>query len=315
MAILQHIDSKEMVILSSQHTVGRSKSNLICVQERDISKTHATFFWENGKWYLRDHSRNGTKVDNHMVHQSTTQLNEEATIQFGTNTKTSWKLINNRPPTSYLQAIHNTSLILELASTPLYPDEQEPIVSFYFSKAMQWAADNGDTTEELVHNQHYFFDDKEWVFMENEPLEDTVDNMGIIKKACIDCHLSPDEEGVEVKLVINDLELNLGEHVYNHLLLLLVRKRLDDIRNNFSFEEQGWVFTEDVLTQLSKELVKEIDVYYFNIMIHRLRKHLKSLKPYGHLFSNIIERKRGKIRLNHAQIRILKGKEVIDSHQ
>lgn len=306
MAAIQHITTKEIILLSSQHTVGRSKSNLMCIPEKDISKTHATIFWENNGWYLRDHSRNGTRVNGNVVHHSATKLAKGAKLQFGANVDTTWKILDNRPPSSYLKTTAGQSELLELASTPLYPNEQKPIVSFYRSKAMQWEVDNGDTTEELTDGEIYHFDGKSWLFVENEPLEDTVDNLGVINRARLDCHLSADEESVEVKLIINDLELNLGERVYNYLLLLLVRKRLQDSKEGYSANEQGWMFVEDLLQQLSKELVKEIDVYYFNIMIHRLRNHLKSLKPYGHLFSNIIERKRGKLRLNHSQIRILK---------
>lgn len=312
MAALQHISTSEVLLLSTQHTVGRSKANLICIPEKDISKTHATIFWDNSQWFLRDHSRNGTKVNGNMVHHTTVELNEGNQLQFGSNHGTTWTFVNANPPSSYLQAVNNPREVIELAFSSLYPNEEKPIISFYLSKTMQWEADNGETTEELEDGEQYKFDNKTWVFVENEPLEDTVDNFGVINRASLDCHLSPDEESVEVKLVINDLELTLGEHVYNYLILLLARKKRQDMKADFADEEQGWMFVEDLLHQLSKELVKEVDVYYFNIMIHRLRKHLKGLKPYGHLFSNIIERKRGKLRLNHSQIRILKSNQEIE---
>jgi len=315
MAVLQNVATNEVMLLNTQHTIGRSYSNLLCIREKDISKTHATIYWENSKWFVRDHSRNGTKVNDKMVHHANASLEKNSKIQFGTQVNTTWKLLNIDPPSSYLQSVQNKSDYIALASTPLYPNDEKPIVSFYLSKAMTWAADNEDTTEELVHGQQYSFGDQDWIFFENEPLEDTLDNVNIISQASLECNLSADEESVEVKFIINDLELNLGERVYNYLLLFLARRRVEDSQAGSNLEEQGWMFVEDLLKQLSKELLKEVDVYYFNIMIHRLRSHLKNLKPYGHLFSNIIERKRGKLRLNHPKIRILKENQELMSYQ
>jgi hypothetical protein len=184
-------------------------------------------------------------------------------------------------------------------------------VSFYRSANLKWEMDDGLSTHELLHGHQYTFNDMKWVFIENEPIEDTYDHQQLFSKAKFHCYLSPDEESVEVKIIINELELSLGEKVYNYLLLLLARRRLEDKSKGFKSEEQGWAFVNQLLQELSRELLQDIDVYYFNVMIHRFRSHLKSIKPYGHLFANIIERQRGKVRLHHPNIKIFKNQQEI----
>ena len=307
MATIRQLSSGNIQILSLQHTIGRNKTNQLYIHEHDVSRAHATIYWENNQWLLRDHSRNGTKVDNRLVHQGIAHLAEGAQIQFGSSKATIWQLTNGSAPKSYLQPLTDNQEILELKPGLMYPNHNRPAASFFLSQNLKWAVDNGEYTEELKHRQRYQLHNAEWLFYENDPVEETVDNLQIVRQASIDCHLSLDEESVEVVISMNELKLSLGERVYNYLLLLLARKRLADIDLIDMADEQGWVYVDDILPQLSKELLKEIDVYYLNIMIHRFRAHVKNLEPYGHLFANIIERKRGKLRLNHPNIRVIKA--------
>ena len=306
MAVLKHQLTGEVQFLTTQHTVGRNPSNLLIIDAIDVSRAHATIFWENQAWYVRDHSRNGTIVNHKYLNQSTLKLQVGDKIQFGNQEPATWELIDSGPPTSFLQSGTKDFFSLATNSITLYPDRDRPLASFYLSKNHRWALDNGNFTEELIHGESYSFDDKSWVFFENTPLDETLDYKSVLEEASLICKLSPDEESVQVKVVVNELELDLGEKVYNHLILLLARRKQQDAERGFAKEEQGWIFIEELLPRLSKELMREIDVYYLNIMIHRLRSHLKDLKPYGYLFSNIIERRRGKLRINHPKIQVYK---------
>jgi DNA-binding response OmpR family regulator len=136
-------------------------------------------------------------------------------------------------------------------------------------------------------------------------------NIDITKNARFEVFLSMDEENILSRIRINDLVLNLGERVYNHLLLLLVREKKVDIEAGLNRKLSGWVHMESISNALSKELLKDVDNYYINIQIHRLRKHLMSLEPYGYLFTNIIEREKGKLRFNMDNFKIIKGKDLV----
>ncbi len=307
MSVIKNTDSDEMVVLRATLTVGRSVSSLLQIAENDISKNHATLSWEHDHWQIKDHSRNGTLVNGRLLHHSTGKLSGDDVIQFGANNTTRWKLMNEEGPLSYLRAHTDEFKIIRLEGTHLmYPNEESPEVSFFKSVRLEWVMDDNENTRPLRHNRQYEFGGEAWTYYDNEPLQDTIDISNQVETASIDCYLSSDEESVQIKIVMNDLEMNLGEKVYNFLLLLLARQRLEDMEAGFAESEQGWLFVEPLLESLSKELFREVDIYYFNVMIHRFRDHVRKLKPFGHLFANVIERKRGKIRLNYSTIRIIK---------
>jgi len=67
---------------------------------------------------------------------------------------------------------------------------------------------------------------------------------------------------------------------------------------------------DDLYEALSKELLKEVDAYYINTLIHRLRKNLINLPPYGFLFANIVERKKGKLRFGLPNFEIEKERAL-----
>ena len=315
MAVIQHLTTKATQILNLQHRVGRDKTNQLYINEQDVSRSHATIYWDKNQWMLRDHSRNGTRVNNRLVCQNITRLEAGHQIQFGSTENTIWELTNDGPPKSYLEPLVNNKNVLELTNGLMYPDANQPIASFFLSQNMKWAVDNGVSTEELRHQQRFMLHDVEWCFYENDPVTETIDNLKIVEQASLIFMLSPDEESVEVKIAVNQLELSLGERVYNYLLLQLARKRQFDQEGNITTSEQqsiaqGWLSIEALLIQLSKELQKDIDKNYLNIMIHRFREHIRNIQPYGHLFTNIIERKRGMIRLNHPNISIQKNNQL-----
>ena len=307
MSVLKNTALGKMVVLRATHTIGRSISSLLQIAENDISKNHATLSWEGDHWQLKDHSRNGSLLNGRLLHHASAKVTAETTLQFGSGKDTQWVMVNEKGPLSYLRAHTDKFKIIRLEEDHLvYPNVEDPLVSFFKTARLEWMMDDNESTRALMHNREYQFAGLTWTYYDNEPLQDTIDVSGAAETASIDCYLSSDEESVQIKIVVNDLEMNLGERVYNFLLLLLARKRLEDREAGFNESEQGWLFVEPLLAALSKELFREVDIYYFNVMIHRFRDHVRKLKPYGHLFANVIERKRGKIRLNYSSIRIIK---------
>ena len=57
---------------------------------------------------------------------------------------------------------------------------------------------------------------------------------------------------------------------------------------------------------MSKEFQREIDEYQVNTQVYRIRKLLLSLRPYGNLFTGVIERRTGELRFAHPFFRIEK---------
>jgi hypothetical protein len=224
-------------------------------------------------------------------------------VQFGEKGDTQWEILDLSPPTSYLKPLDTQNHIIELMSCYAFPNEKTPDVFIYPADGL-WKLEKKGIAHDLTHGEEYRY-------VENKVLEDTMDNGYVVNNAYFQFILSSDEEHIQVKIIIQNQELDLGERVHNYILLALARKRLLDVRMGCVFGDQGWIATDELLSDMSKEFGKELDTYYLNLKIYRLRKLLMETKPYGYLFSNIIERRQGEIRFLHRYFQILKEDECI----
>ncbi len=73
--------SPAYVFVSSELTVGRDVSNLICVPEQAVSRQHARFYLRDDRWMLQDlGSRNGTMVDGTYITDIELEPNHEIRV-------------------------------------------------------------------------------------------------------------------------------------------------------------------------------------------------------------------------------------------
>ncbi|KZS39013.1 hypothetical protein AWE51_10625 [Aquimarina aggregata] len=311
MAIIKNNQTEEIVYLNTQHTFGRNRHIANThISEKDISQSHALISWKGSDWYIQDHSRNGTLVNGEYINHATVKLSKGCRIQFGEHESTQWEMINLDSPSSYLKSIQNTSNIIELTSCHAFPNEEKPEILIY-PEDTTWKFEQAGVAVDLAQNKTYSIDGEEYVFVENQVLEDTMDNGHVVNNAYFQFTLSSDEEHIHIKIITQNLELDLGERVHNYILLALARKRLADVNANHVMGDQGWMSIDDLLADMSKEFGKELDTYYLNLKIYRLRKLLIETKPYGYLFSNIIERRYGEVRFAHPYFQIIKEEACI----
>lgn len=312
MGVIRNHNSGECVLLYAQHVVGRNPliSNTYHSEE-DISKSHATIFWENGGWKLHDHSRNGTMVNRQHLARIVTSLKEGDVVQFGNDEGTRWILYDEAAPTSYFISAEDSEKILSLASRKGVPSLDHPQVSYFYSIGRHLTLEREDVVLPLRSGTRVCFNDEgygshEWIFVENHILDDTVDYGRLVQSTCFDIYLSADEERISIQIKGGDWGLDLGTRSHHYLLLSLARKRIEDCEAEFAISDQGWIDMEDLSKDFSLEFQKDVDEYTINMHIHRLRKQLMKSKPYGYLFSDVIERKKGMVRFAHPGFRIIK---------
>ncbi|WP_068473552.1 FHA domain-containing protein [Saccharicrinis aurantiacus] len=310
MGIIKNRNTGEEIILKSIHQFGRAKHNQTQLTCNCISRFHAVIRWEESEWQIIDNSKNGTILDNKYFHHSCKTLSIGNIIRFANDKSIIWEIIDDKPPSSYLLSTKIPNCIFELNSLNMLPNNKTPLVSFFKTNTYKWNADTGHETIELKNGNKYIFGNNEWLFIENEIIEYTIDFCNIIDQSYFLFTISDDEEDVDVKIIINDLHLELGVKVYNHLLLELVRQKLIDRNSGLDQRNQGWISVSKMENFLSKELLIDIDDYYLNIQVHRLRKKIMEIKPYGYLFSNIIERKKGKLRFTHPHFKIIRSNSL-----
>jgi len=313
MAMIKSILSNEATILQTQSRFGRNKkSSTIHIAENDISQSHAIIEWKNGDWFLQDYSRNGTLISTKYIHYSSTKLKVGDIIQFGRSESTKFKVINLSPPSSYLMSLTNPEVIMELTNYHKIYNDKGNDVLIYYSNEMFWKAETISSTIKFEHGKSYQINDEHWLFIENEPLNNTVDTRNVVNHAQFLFTVSEDEEHIRLKIAINDIELDLGDRAHHHFLLILARKKISDDNNPSLTNNYGWMDVDDLVRQVSKELYKEVDEYYLNLLIHRFRKQLFGLEPYGYLFSDVIKRKKGKICFAHPFFNISKEEQPVE---
>jgi hypothetical protein len=310
MAILENVVDGERIILFCRHSIGRDYHNRCVIRERDVSRNHAMIHWENGNWYLTDSSRNGTQLNKNMIYHSSEKLKQNDLIQFSVFKRSVWKLIDDSPPTSFLEAKDGIDSFIELKDGIIFLDSEDVRILFRNAN-FDWVLDDGSEEKILIDGESCTIDKQEYVFVENENLEDTSKKFDFTEDACLKLYLSSDEEEVTAQIHINDLILDLGTRTYNLLLLHLVRVKLADREYGVKEELCGWAECVDVIEALSKEVLKEVDEFYLNNLIFRLRRRLMKLKPYGQLLMNIVERKKGKLRCGLSKFDVVKGQVLI----
>lgn len=304
MAIIENVLTKKTIYLNSQHIFGRSPHSSTQLEARDVSKSHATLYWQGGLWHIKDHSRNGTVINGSFLHNSVARLSKGQVVQFGKENSTQWKVVDVAPPLNYLVPLNGKNDIIPLESYYTLPNEENPEISFFCTPDRQWKAERAGETIELEHNQVFEYNSESWRFVRNELVDETVDYGRIKEHAWFEFALSADQEQINIKIVVNELAMDLGERSYNYMLLALARKRLEHMEAGYDANEQGWITIDSLTHELSKEELKEVDQYNLNLRIHRLRKGLQKLKPHGSQFVNVIERRKGEIRFAHPKIKI-----------
>ncbi len=304
MAVLENVITGERTILFCHHTIGRDTSNRCVVDKKNISRSHAIIHWENGMWYLTDLSCNGTLVNKKHICHERVKLNRNDLISFSGNQVDSCKLINADKPRSFLQAINDSVDHIELPDGIVFW-EDKTVKTIYKDVNQNFIYDDGDIVRYVRTQESFFINQLEYEFIENEYLEDTKRQLSLAQNLHLELILSCDEEDVHAKIHLHDLTFDLGSRAYNQLLLQLVKLKQADKAYGLTDEQRGWVRCKDLAEILSKEVLKEVDDYYINNLIYRLRKQVLGLHPYGNIFTNIIERKNGKLRFgfNEAVIR------------
>ena len=175
-------------------------------------------------------------------------------------------------------------------------------LKLYTTKENKWVLEENGEKKFLKHgdelkllqggNWKYIADDQSTITIEPSDLE-------------ISIEVSPDYEHVSVAIAVEDRQTHLPAKAMNYPLYLMAKQMLDDCpKAEYSVHEKGWMNTEHLVRLLQREMCNpEIDVYYLNVQIYRLRKAI-SKTQYGALLDGLIERRHGQVRFNHSNFSI-----------
>jgi len=278
MAIIENIMSGEKVVLRSHHVFGRQASNTDTrLTHPEASNLHASIRWNGETWTLKDHSLNGTWLENERVLKNRDiELQVGQQLSFGSLKSSVWRIQHLNEPVSALISMHNEGVDIMLDRIQVLPDEQDPQVSLYVAQSGQWVCEQDDRTFQLSSGDTISLaDGREWRLYLPDSIEFTSDvsTSAYLAKENFGCHfkVSADEEHIFLKIKLEELEFDLEERVHHYLLLLLARQRDRDAQEGFDESNQGWIYLDDMSERLGVTLT------HLNILIFRARKQVQQV--------------------------------------
>jgi len=271
---------------------------------------HATVFWDGSMWVLQDSSSNGTYVNGKLIHRgSDHHLCLGDLINFASQTADTWRIVDLSPPNSLLIPVTPGLPTVVLEDLAVLPNEEQPENTLYISASGHWVCESESGVSVLKTGDMVGSREQAWRFIEAsataETLHHDVLDLGTVEQTSIQFMVSQNEEHVAMKLIMSGQEYDLGQRNHHYLLLILARKRLEDIAEGVRASEQGWIDKE----LLSKMLGQSEN--HINIQIYRFRKQIVKLLSNTSSLPQAIERRTREIRFAYDNVEISGGAECI----
>ena len=308
MAILRNRVTQRRIYLRTHHVFGRGRSADTLLENLDASQLHASIRWTGKAWELRDHSRNGTLLDDTLLSNTKgLELRVGSTIGFGQEGGAAWLVEDLSPPRNLLWPLGHDTPYIPLGHSNLLPQGLAAELSIHHSDKGQWVCTTPEGSWVLEDGDEVHFAGKVWCFLLAAEVVSTMDCMAggkaVMRRSqpALFFKVSQDEEHAWLEMHDAGLHLNLGERSHHYALLILARLRLADAQRQLAPHAQGWV----ELDRLAKML--GIDPGHLNIQIFRMRKQLALAMPPGAHVPELIERRRGSLRFGSLRFRITRG--------
>jgi hypothetical protein len=286
MASLRHKGTRRSVFIDSEIIVGRSRHCRVRLEDAQVSFLHASIRWSPGGWEIKDlASTNGTFVNGaRLEYGQIKKIGVTDALAFGSVSET-WELADPSPPRVSVVCEDGTVLATD-GDLLAVPSPEEPTVTLYRSSQGAWLIErSGGDVAPLADHGEFRAGEKNWVLRLGEPGQAAqIRRGGDVRAARFVFDVSSDEEHVDLSVHLDDVELTLGSHIHNCLLLTLARRRLSDLAHGVSAASAGWLYLDELERALGS------DAGQLNVQVFRIRKRL------GRYFSNaaeVIERRFG----------------------
>ncbi|WP_028301899.1 FHA domain-containing protein [Oceanospirillum beijerinckii] len=309
MAKVINKSTEEQITLLIQHIFGRhpSTSHTVLVSP-DVSRMHASIFWDGEEWLLQDSSSNGTYVNGKQVLKGTKhRLHKGDEVQFASPSAEIWEVKDLAPPMSLLVPVTKGLDAIELESLAVLPSEDSPEVTLYMSPNGHWVCESPIGISVLKTGDLVGTSEQTWRFVEARASDETqkleLADLSDSPQVSIHFDVSQNEEHVSLRFKMGEHEYDLGQRNHHYLLLLLARKRMQDKEKGLAEPEQGWVDKETLSRMLGQ------NENHINIQIYRFRKQLVSVLPKSFTLPQAIERRTREIRFAYDNVEICGGSQ------
>lgn len=272
MAILKSASAGHTVPLCHHTRVGRSRDADIRLNDRRVSSEHAVIVWKKGLWEAKDlGSRNGTVIDGKRLDPgSRVPLRAGSTLRFGSS-ELKWVLESDDPPDVVALDLEKGG-ILEGEHGLLRWDSKHLL---FTENGVDYWFEHESGRRAVVDRQVVEVEGRRWR-VSIPPLDEagqtvTADGILLSRDVKLQFQVSPDEEHVQVRVLAEGVRKELRGRSFDYMLLALARARINDAASGkLSPEEQGWVYADELATDLG------MDVSHVNVDIYRARRRFAS---------------------------------------
>ncbi|OUS24197.1 hypothetical protein A9Q99_24975 [Gammaproteobacteria bacterium 45_16_T64] len=311
MAVLVNKSTKEKVLLRHHHLFGRNKNAVNSVlEDRCVSQIHGTVRWEESRWVVIDHSRNGIWLNGRRV-----KCSEQAvisvghTLQFGSPSQPQWLVECIDEPGPTLMPVNHDGALVKLIKFHALPCISQPDILIYQSSDGRWMWEGQDGPEFLVEGDVIQSDALQWVFGSGGSIDMTIEGrLGKLYAPddfLFEFDVSLDEEHVSLQVSLGNDVWKLEERTHHYLLLLLARQRIQHVKEGYDESNQGWLDMQKFVKMLG------LDTSHVNIQVYRARKQISEALLDITLPNQIIERRTGEMRIGFSRFKITQGSTLV----
>ncbi|MFZ5528279.1 MAG: FHA domain-containing protein [Pseudomonadota bacterium] len=311
MGMLLNRTTGERIVLRATHVFGRDTSRSdTCLSDLAVSAIHAVARWK-GRWLLADHSRNGTYLDDKLLPRSElTPLQPGQVLRFGRGPSSVLHVLDLAPPCTMLLPMDGSNHAIRLERSNLLPLGEPPSLSIYQDNTGAWLLESESEPRALNDGDAVRLNGRLYRFVLQGDLEGTLDDPpSPVEPSRLAFHLSLDEEHTRMHVQHGPRKIDLGERSHHYCLVTLARRRLADAQQAFDPDAQGWTAVSDLARMLG------LDVSHVNIQIFRARNQLMAAVPDSVELTDIIQRRRGEVRLGNVAFDIHRGSQLEGSLQ
>jgi hypothetical protein len=313
MGLFFNAATDESVLLRANHIFGRSPVRSdTCIAAVDVSLLHAVVRWREQAWAIADFSRNGTLVDGEALQpREWLVLKKDQEVRFGRGLGSVWRVQDLSPPGPSLIALDPRHAPIALERSQLLPDAEAPELALFQNGLGEWVLDRDGEIRTLGSGDVVRVNGESYRLMLSERVDETAEVPESFTTAPphLIFDVSADEEHVRLQVKLGSSSIELGERSHHYCLLTLARRRLLDVQSGEPASAQGWCDCAELAAML------RIDVGHLNIQIHRARQQLMSSAPAAAGLCNLVERRRGALRLGELSFEIQRGSRKQDSYR
>ena len=306
MGMLLNSGTGDRVLLRGNHVFGRNalRSDTV-LPDPEASLLHAVLRWRDGHWFVTDHSRNGSLLDGRRLNTGEAALlSTGQVLRFGPNSQTAWQVVDLSPPGSALLPVDAGGMPVPLARHNLLPDAHAPELSLYEAEPGQWLLEQHGESHPLRDGDALVVGGTRYRLLVANEIDDTHAVLQPVEPPQLSFRLSLDEEHTWLQVRCGPHQADLGERSHHYALVTLARQRLADAREGIDPEAQGWIASAKLARMLGMEPT------HLNIQMFRARDQLMNALPTISALSQVIERRRGGLRLGAVGIEIHRGSQL-----